>query len=332
VLALFRNNQIFTAIPLALFAALLHLPALFGWIQPDGNTVQHAGDLFRLLFGWTADSPTGSAVLATFLVVIQAVLVNWLVNISRINSERNWLLPLLYVFFASCISDFQWTSPALVATTFIPLILRQLTYAYKGDNVPALAFNIGFYVGFSSLFYPVMLWLAPIFLLGFNSVRTLRLRELCIWLIGCWVPGFLGWLWSFWVDRGGAFRQTHLYDLFQLCDFDFGKPSLLLQLQIGLLGILLLIILLSFGTYYFKKLMQIQKLINILYWIIFAVIVTWLFRNQPNLEHVLLAASPTGMFLGMTFQHIRNRMLAELFFLLLLIGAGTLLWMQQAYY
>jgi hypothetical protein len=330
VLAFFRNNQIFTVIPLTLFAVLLHLPALFGWIQPDGLTVQHAGDLFTLLFGWTAHSPIGSAVIATVLVIIQAVLVNWLVNVSRINSERNWLLPLLYVYFTSCISDFQWTSPALVATTFIPLILRQLNAAYKGDNVPALAFNTGFLVGFGSLFYPVMLWLAPVFLLGFSSLRSLRLRELLVWLIGCWVPGFLGWLWSFWFDRGGAFRRVHLYELFQLCDFNFASPSLALQLQLALLGLILLVILLSYGTYYFKKLMQVQKLINILYWLIFATIVIWLFRHQPNIEHALLAAKTAGIFLGMSLQQLRNRLLAELFFFLLLIGAGVLLWLQQS--
>jgi hypothetical protein len=331
VLALFRNNQIFTAITLALFAILLHLPALFGWIQPDENTAQHAGDLYRLLFGWTAQDPRGSAIVATLLVIIQAYLVNWLVNTSRIDSERNWILPLLYVFVASCISDFQWTSPALAANTFVPLILRQITLAYKGANIPEIAFNTGFYVGMGALLYPLTLWMIPVYLLGFNSLRTFRLRELCVWLVGCWTPGFLGWLRAFWYDRGGEFRQMHLYDVFQFCDFNFSQVNLLLQLEMGLLGLLLLIVLLSFSVYYFKKLMQAQKLINILYWIIFATLLTWLFRDTPNLEHALLAATPVGLLLGMSFRHIRNLLIAEVLFFSLLLAAAMLFWLHPYY-
>lgn len=323
VLALFRSNQVTTVVPLAVFAGLLHLPALLGWAAPGGPVVAQ-GILYSAWFAWLQDWPFGSAVVALVLVLVQALLINWLVNESRVTAERNWLPAALYVFVASCLLDFQYVSPVLVAVTALPVALRRAFRSYKNADATSEVFDAGLWVAIGGLFYPPMLWLLVALYLGLLGIRAFRLREQLVFLTGAFVPGFLGWTWSFWNDHGGSFRRTHLFNLFQWWGFDlqFDQRS---GLQAGLLLLLLVVVLLNTSTYYYKKLMQVQKYINTLYLTLVMTVVGGLLQNEPSVEHFLLAAPAVGIFLGMVFQNVQRRWLAEVLFLAL-VGATVAIW------
>jgi hypothetical protein len=322
VLALFRNNQVTTALMIALFTGLIRMPALMGFISPDITPVDGAGKLYLLLFGWASNAPFLSAVVSAILVFIQALLMNWMVNTSRVNPERNWLVPLFYVLITSCIADFQFLSPPLVAATFFPIIYRLVFNIYKSSSITLITFDISLLLAIAALFYVPIIWLLPIGLLSILHLRSIKSREIVVFFLGAFVPGFIGWSTAVWFDQGAEFRREQFRVLFEFWDFNLNF-SLIYITQIGLITLLLLIVLFSYNTYYFKRLIQVQKYNNIFYWLIFAVTISILLRNQPQVEHLLLAGTAISTFLALTFQSMRNKSIAEVLFFALIVVCLT---------
>jgi hypothetical protein len=285
VLALFRNNQVTTALLLGLFTLLLRLPGILGLIPFDTDSEGDAGFTYSLLLGWAIDKPTVSAILSTLLVFLQAILMNWLVNQSRVNPDRNWLVPMFYVLLASCVSDFQFLSPPLVAATFLPLVYRLIFNIYKGNNTTLLVFDIGLLVATAALIYLPVFWLLPVALLS--------------------------------IDQGWEFRHAHFSGLFEFWDLDL-SISISTWVKVGFMAFLLLLVFFNYGTYYHKRLIQVQKYNNLLYWLIISVCLTAFLRNIPHAEHFILAATGVGTFLALSFQSLKNKGVAEVLFIALL--------------
>lgn len=321
VLIFFRSNQVSTGILLAIFTLLVHLPALLGFITPDAAPADGAGMFYNLLFGWLAAQPLLSAIASALLVFIQGLLVNWLVNNSRVNPERNWLAPLLYVLVMSCVPDFLFLSPAIVAVTVMPIMLRLIFQIYKSADPTMIVFDAGFLTALGALFYIPTLWLFPVILLGLTHLRSLKPREIAVFMTGLFIPGFLGWIVALWNNMGGGFIQLHFSTLWQFWDFqtDFQLSTLL---RSSLLLLLALTVLLSFNVYYQKRLMQVQKYNNILYWIILVTCVTAILRKTPSVEHFALAGTSVGIFMALSFQSLKNKAIAEVLFFGLLAVIG----------
>jgi hypothetical protein len=321
VLVLFRSNQVSTALILAIFTILVRLPALLGYVTPDPFADDSAGMLYRFLFGWSTENPFLSALTAAAIVFVQALLVNWLVNQSRVNPERNWLAPLLYVLVMSCTPDLLFLSAPLVAVTVMPIMLRLIFQIYKSSEPTMIVFDAGFLTALGALFYVPFMWLFPVMLLALTHLRTLKLREIAVFISGLFVPGFLGWIVAVWQNMGGLFRKAHFSTLWQVWDLGI-EQQLPVLVRSSVLLLLALTVLLSFNTYYHKRLMQVQKYNNIMYWIILATCATAFLRNTPTIEHFALAGTSVGIFLALSFQSLKNKAIAEVLFfgLLALVG------------
>jgi hypothetical protein len=316
VLLFFRNNQITSLLPLALYVGLTHASALSGY-TPAPTQVAGAGLLYQAWFGWAADAPFLSALAAAILVFVQALLTNVLADQFRLLSDRNWLPGVLYVLAASALPDFLFLSPPLVAATFVPMALRCIFKAYKVPRATALIFDTGFWIAVASLFYPTALLL---FVAGFaciNVMRSFNLREQLVFVTGTLAPLSLAWLWYFWGDRGGAFRAEHLADIFQFFNFDLlADPKT--PLKTVFWGLLLAIFLFSFGSYFARKTIHLQKCITTLYWFLLVGGLSATLHPEWRWEHFLLPTAAAGIFLAMSFQDVRNRFVAEMLHLALL--------------
>lgn len=326
MLELFRNNQAYTAVLLAILTVLMRIPALLGWISPDAVPPDGEGVLYPLFLGWTTDRVFLSALFSAILVYGQALLINWLVNESRVNPERNWLAGLLYVVVMSSVSDFHFLSPALVAVSFVPVMLRVLFKIYKSPDTTLIVFDVALLLAFAGLFYVPILWLSPVVLLALIYLRSIKLREVLVFVVALFLPGFTGWVLAFWKQLGTMFFQQYTDNLFQFWNFETSTTWTTLG-QTAILGVMALVVLLSFNLYYHKRLMQVQKYNNILYWLLLATLFTILLRNTPQSEHLMLAGASVGVFMALSLQAIRNKLIAEVLFLalLVLIYCGLLL-------
>lgn len=324
MLALFRNNQTTTALLLAAYVGILHLPAITGWIAPpEIAATTDGGLLYQHLFSWAKANPRGSAITVALLVLLQAILVNALADHFRLMNDRNWLPGMMYAFAASCLPDFLFLSPALVAVTFLPVALRRLFSVYKQKVAFGAIFDAAFWVTVATLFHPPAVWFLPAVYFGLFSLRSFNLREQMVFYTGIFAPFFLALTAFFWLDRAGIYLHIQFTRWIAI-------PALVLPsddwslLKTGLIGLILLIVIMGFNVYYYKRLIQVQKYITLFYWFLFAGLIAALFNPHMRLEYGLLLTPTLGVFLAYLFQSIRNGFLAEAFHLVLFAAALSL--------
>ena len=326
MLALFRNNQFTTAILLALYVILTHLGALLQNVALPEGTIENGGVLYQAWFSWaTKEHLFLSATAAATLVFIQALTVNVLADEFRLLSERNWLPGLFYALAAACLPGFLFVSPPLVAATFIPFVLRRLFKAYQQPKATSLVFDAALWTTVASLFYPPAIFLLVAVYFGFSIMRSYSFREQVVSLTAVLTVTFLGWLWYFWTDRGMDFWQVQFGDLIGVYKFDDVKFDTKTTILWVLPVLFLLTGLLGYGTYMFRKLIQTQKSVSVLYWFWFVGGLAVLLQNKPHPAHIILSASAMGIFLAMSFSTFRRRPMAELFHLAIL---GLVLFIQ----
>jgi hypothetical protein len=321
VLFFFRNIQFTTAISLALYTGLLHLVAITGRIAPV-SVMNDAGLPFNSLFGAVQSQPFWSAVAATILVYVQALLLNNVADSFRLMHDRNWLPGMAYVLVVSLLPDFQFLSAPLVATTALILAINSVFKTYKSAKSAVLVFDAGFWIAVASLFYPKALLLTVAMFISIGVMRSWNVRDQIAFLTGVFIPNFLGWLWYFWADMGSVFRSVHFGHLVQLYRFDVAFDTNML-IRCILTGTLLFFALINFGTFSRNKSMQGQKCVEVLYWFLFTGTIMMFLRHDWRWEAILLTATPLGIFLAMTYQTMRNLFAEGLH--LFLLGAVLLL-------
>lgn len=326
VLGFFRNNQFTTVFSLALYVGLTHLASLLGFWPPQKDVVVKSGVLYDAWFSWTIANPFFSAAGAAVLVFFQAVFINRLADEFRILNERTWLPGLFYALVTACLPDFLYLSPPLIALTFVPVVLNRIFKTYKQPAATGLIFDAAFWTIIASFFYPPAIYMLIAVYGGIHVMRAFKLKEQMVFFSGILTALFIAWLWYFWTDRGGEFWAIQFGGLVQQYHFESTFNTKIL-LESIVMGALFLIVLLSYGTYSFRKLNQIQKYVGVLYWFLFVSGLTMLVQSNPPTVHLLLLMPSMGIFLSMTFSAFKNKMIAELMHLVLL---GYVLFVQFA--
>ncbi|MCS7037185.1 MAG: hypothetical protein RMJ33_08425 [Saprospiraceae bacterium] len=316
MLAFFRNNESFTVFWLAAYLGALRLPALLGWVAPPEGEEAPGGWLYLWLLGGLGASPLGSAIAAAGLVFVQAFMVNRLTDKYRMMEERTWLPGMLYGLVASCVPDFLFLSPALVATTFLPLGLWQIFSVYRRPLAFSAIFDTAVWFTMASLFYPPASWFVPVGFLSFFALRSFNRREQMVYVAGALAILIIVQAALFWYDRLDDFWTIQLAHFFAWPQISFPQ-DLSPRLSVGALGVLLLIAALGFNLYYYKRAIQVKKYIDILYWFFLTGTLSAFFRPADTLDGFLLCMPSVGIFLGYLFQSSRNNPFLELFHLAL---------------
>jgi hypothetical protein len=320
MLALFRNNESFTVFLLAAYIAVLRLPALLGWVTPPEGEEVSGGWLYQWLLGDLDASSSGLAAAATGLVLTQAFLINRLTDKYRMMEEHTWLPGVLYGLAASSIPDFLFLSPALVATTFLPVGLWRLFSVYRRPLAFSAIFDTAVWFTLAALFYPPATWFILVGFLGFFALRSFSVREQLVYAVGVLVILIIAQAALFWYDLLGDFWAIQTAHLFAWPQFSLPQ-DLRLRLSVGMVGLLLIIVTLGFNLYYHKRVIQVKKYIDLLYWFLLAGTLSAFFRPGSTLDGFLLCMPSAGIFLSYLFQASRNNPLIELFHLALFAAA-----------
>jgi hypothetical protein len=328
LLFLFRNNRITSAIPLALFVLLTHAPALLGYAQAARLAPEQEGVLYQWLCGWLTEYPRLSALFAALLVFVQALLVNNLADEFRILEDRSWLPALLYAWCTALLPDFLFMSAPLAAATFIPVAVRRICKIYKAKKATSLIFDSGFWIAVAVLLYPSAAFLPLGMLIGVNIMRSFGLRDQWVFVSGTVAAFALAFMACFWEDQGGLFLSRQMSDWLGLYRFQPERQLPALAYSLALL-VLMTYVVLSFGGYYFRRLIETQKYISVLYWVLFGAIAGALLQPAAHWAHYLLAMPAVGILVAMSLAGIRRRLIAEILFLLLLGALGALQFMPD---
>ena len=320
VLALFRSNQLFLSILLIFYVAGLHMAS---FVFPTAISNSSPGILGGWLIEWINHNKIVADIITILLLFVQGVLINVMVSRHRLTPEVNLFPGVFYVLIASFIPDFLQLSPLLLANTFYIIVLMELMASYKQPFAADRIFNAGFWTAVASFFYFSYLIFLVLVLISLSILRVFNIKETIIFLIGAIIPHFLLGVYYFWYDQLPFFWERHFMANIDFFDFDW-PSNMLIYIKLSFFALLLLVVLLSFGSYSYKRVIQVKKKISILFWGLFIAFFTLLFQSGVHIDHLLIIAVPLGILLSINF----SKMPAQMAEIIHLVLVSTALFLQ----
>jgi hypothetical protein len=323
MLALFRNNQTTSAFLLLAYIILTRVLALLGYVHPESKEIAPGGIIYQSLFGWVSPYSLLSIWIALFLVFIQALTVNFLADHFRLLRERTWLPGVFYALVTAFLPEFLYLSAPLVAVTAIPISIFYIFKSYKIIEVRNWVLDISFWLTVGSLFYPPAFILHLAGFIGLLLVRSFKFKERVVYFVGIMIPLFLAWLWYYWSDRGMVFWRSQLADLSTWYHFRPHWTERTIA-EIVLVALLAILVVLSYGTYTNRKLIQIRNYVNVLYAFVIVAGFSILLQGNFYNTHLLLFMPSTGIFLAMNISEMRRESFAEILHIALLAAVFSM--------
>lgn len=325
MLSIFRTNQLLFSVFFIFYILLLWAYSLF---VPQTWSPDAMGIFSHWVYNKIGTSGLLAQSLAIFLLFLQAFWISKMSVDHRLGDKVNLFPGVFYILLASSLPDFLHLSPVLMGNTFFIIALSDLVGTYKNTYNSGRIFNTGLWISVASLFYLSFLSFLLLAIIGLSIMRAVRLREWLMILIGGMVPYILTATYCFWHDMLGFFfefqfaKGSGFFDI----NIDFSWYS---YAELCFFILLTIIVILNFNTYMFKKNIQVQKKLSILYWVLLLLPITLLFQANVELEHLLILAIPLGMFLSFSFTKMSAQW-AESWHLLLIVI--VLLWQYKAFF
>jgi Family of unknown function (DUF6427) len=316
MLELFRTNQLIANIFLVVYAALFRLPAFLmtlKWEAVKGGALSH---LFLTQFD---TSTIAMKVFGVVLVILQAVLINWMSVRHRLSGESTMFPGLFYVLLSGFIPEFMLCSGPMLANTFFIIALFNLFDIYKKTACADTIFNVGFWLGLSSLFYFSFTIFVIFGIVGVSILRGAKLEEYLMIIAGYVVPYILAiagfYLWGN-LDNFVQWQYRDGFDIIPTFAVNFDWIQ---WLKVGFFGLLVLVSVISYNIYTGKRAIQGKKYLDILYWcMIFAGLATFI-QGGLEFEHFLLLVVPLSLLIAFNFMAFKNRYIAEALHLAMVI-------------
>ncbi len=316
MLSFFRTNQLYYSVLLIFYILLLRFAvfsAPFEWL-PSGH-----GVLSEAVYAWIGSQRVPSQLLAMLLLLVQAFMVNLIAAENRLAVEVNQFPGLFYILMTSLIPDFLYLSPVLLGNTFFLVALYEIYRTYKVTSCVDRIFNAGFWTGVAGMFYFPFLGFLLVLLAALVILRTLNLQEILVILTGGILPYFFGWTYFFLAGDTDYFLETQFWRNLGFFEYNIPLNSWDGYVKLGIFLSLILLVLLGSGSYLYRKNIQVQKKISILYWTLIATAVMIPFQENITFEHFLMLAPALGIFLALSFSRLSRQWAESIHFLVVLL-------------
>ena len=329
MLGFFRTNQLGANLFLIVYLIVLRLS---GFLFPSEWTPSEAGLLSQHVYQGVGTNGWLPSLIALFLVLCQAFLINLLAARFRISKEVTMIPGVCYILLMSTMPDFLKLTPVLMGNTILIFVIMSLFQTYKKSSVSGSIFNTGFWIGMASLFYFSNIVFVLFAIIGLATLRALRINEIFMIIIGAFIPYFLAGTFAFLVDALPEFHHLQIIDNLGFLNFDW-TLNWQNYTTLGIFGILSLIAFFSFGTYFQKQSIQAQKYIHVLYYFMLVSVLTILIQKGIRPSHLMLLAIPLSLLLPLNFLSFKNKNLAStlhlVWMILVLAIQYKILWIDK---
>lgn len=261
-------------------------------------------------------SPEMSVFLAGVVVLLQAVLINYLINHYNLLGRPSFLPALMYVVLSGLFTQFLVLSAPLLCNFIIIWLLFKLFELYKTEDSKSLAFDAGMLVATGSLIYLPCTYLILAVWIAFIILRPFDWRE--------WAASLIGYITVFFFIGVIYYlndRLPYLHQIWLPLGSNFAMPQVLDKYDFLLLIPVFIILLL--GTFklqenFFKSYVLIRKAFQLLFFIVLIAAASFYVRPQFGLSHFLLCAVPVAIFFAYYFLYAAKRWMYETLFFLLI--------------
>jgi len=97
------------------------------------------------------------------------------------------------------------------------------------------------------------------------------------------------------------------------------EPGIETILKVVFVDLFLLVAIFSYGLYHFKKNIQVQKKITVLYWGLLCAGLTLIFQAGIRSDHLLILAVPLGIMISINFTSLSRRWAETLHLLIVIV-------------
>lgn len=166
---------------------------------------------FDYIFGKTIFA---QQILAMFMVFFQALFFNQLLFKKSLYPENTNLPAFLYILLMSMSFDLTCLSPALLAMNFLLVIIKHI-FSLHDNAIDEHIFQIGIYIGISSMLYVPSLLFLGFVILGFGIFRTVNFRQYLLLFYGVFLVFVTVGLYYYWLGALLPFLENFVFNIIE---------------------------------------------------------------------------------------------------------------------
>ena len=301
---------------------MLPLVLMVMWVfilpKPEIINTENAFPLFLYVFQIVRQSRIALIVISLLFVVLQAFFLTNVINKQGVLRETSHLPALLYVVLMSCFPEQLSFNPLLFANFFIIVFLNSIFNFYRSDTAVFEVFNAGVFIGLASLFYWPCLFLFPLTMASLFVLRPFNMREWAVSFLGVLLPFIFFGVVLFWLDMLSVNSIKSILEPLYRVQFSTAYNGTYIILT-AILAIILIASLWRFSRDLnnFSKL-RARKFLAIIVWFFLFAALSYLVASKNSMIGLSFLAIPLSVIISNYFLSLKNQLLAELVFLLLL--------------
>ncbi len=313
MLELFRKNLFVYNLFLLIYCLFLRL----SWFLFESD-VWHAneGILSSYFYGFVGDQTILVKLLAIVILIYQAIQINRLVSLNRITNENTLFSGVFYLLLVSLTLTFVPLHPALLANTFIIIMLTDIFKQTKNVDLHLNIFNVGLWAGLASLFYFPYIVFFVVGVLGVIYLRTFKSIDLLRAILGLLVPYFLMATLLFLNDELARLYTDHVAGSFAILNIT--QPiSWKGYVLIGVFGLLILISIASMNNFSTGLNIHVRRKISVIFFALLGGLALMILVADSNILSLLFLVIPLSIFTAILFLKLEPQFAEILHFLIL---------------
>lgn len=255
---------------------------------------------------------------AAFLLLVQSLIFNRIINSYNLLGKSTYLPALLYVSAGSLFTPFLILSPVLFCNFLILWMIEKFLSIYKRDEVRSVMYDLGMIVGLGTLIYFPFIAMLPVLWISLIIFRPFNWREWLAVVTGFITIFFFLGVFYYWNDSLDQFYRIWL-------PLASKFPT---NLRINLYDTLVLIPVVSIlilGFFqlqknFFRSVVHLRKSFQLLFFLFVTGLISFYLKEDLRLYHFLLCAPPAAVLMAYYFVHAGTRWLYESMYIILVVG------------
>ncbi len=274
------------------------------------------------LMYWLVDRFFGKTIfayqiIATILVFAQAILLNDILRRRQVFIEISLLPGFLYIILTCCFVDFYTLSPALMANTFLLLVINYTLLHVNEKSRRSSVFEIGAYVGVATLFYLPSFFIILVPLFSFMLLTGTKLKGYFLMLFAFFFTIGISFLTFYMSNNEYSFYRSYFESVIYVGkDFYLSPQGLLIIFTIPI-GVTLWALMTISGHRYTNYQNRCRRIMA--FWL-FISACSILLSTKILAGNLVMMLPAMAFFLSHMFLNLKKAWLRELLFLLLVIS------------
>lgn len=278
---------------------------------------EEGGIGYVLVLHWLGTSGYLVQVILGVHILLQALLLNSIVNSDQSGLDRTLLPALVYIILSSLSLHFFANAAIIWGLSFLAIALFNFYRISHKSDVSVQIFNVGFFTAIAALFFQPFLIFMIFFTLRMVALKSLKLRDFVQLFTGTTVAYFLSWSLSYLLDYSDLFFMLQAQQQFVFIDRFEEVSSYTFWITMGIFFVLGSVSLLFYGELTSKASLIFKRKLSLLYEMMLFSLALLIFQRSLNFQDIMVVFPFLGTLVGLGFSAKRNLMLAELLHLML---------------